>query len=120
MANRRAPMEAGERDRLVTLQAVTQGKGASGAPVETVATLASVYASKADLSARERYLADQESAAADTRWEIDYRSDMDPELVDVPKSRRLVYQGRSHDIVTASQIGRREGVELVTLAKVDA
>jgi hypothetical protein len=43
---------------------------------------------------------------------------MDPDLLDVPKRRRLVYKGRTYDIVAAGQIGRNEGVELLTLAKV--
>jgi hypothetical protein len=41
---------------------------------------------------------------------------MDPDLVDVPKLRRVLFHGRIHDIVAANQIGMREGVELLTLA----
>jgi hypothetical protein len=45
-----------------------------------------------------------------------YRADMDPDLVDVPKARRLVFGGRVHDIAAAQHLGRREGIELSTKA----
>ena len=112
------PMEPGERDRKVTIQAVTSSVGASGRPIETVTTLASVWMRRLDLSMTEAWKTSQLSAAATTQWEMGYREDMDPELVDVPRTRRLLYQGRAYDITGASQIGRREGIELLTLAKV--
>lgn len=116
MARRQTPMEAGERDRYITIQQLTETIGSSGFPVETWATLVQMFAMKQDLGATERFRLDQLSAKADTRWEINYRADMDPDLVDIPKARRVVYQGRVYDIVAASQIGRLEGVELITLA----
>jgi hypothetical protein len=42
----------------------------------------------------------------------------DPELVDVVKARRLVASGRIYDITAAAQIGRRQGLELLTRAQV--
>ena len=42
---------------------------------------------------------------------------IDPDLIDVPKVFALVCQARHHDIVAASLIGRRTGVELLTLAR---
>jgi SPP1 family predicted phage head-tail adaptor len=111
-------MEPGERDRAVVIQQVTDSIGSAGSPVETWTTLdAQVWMRKLDASQAERFRAAQLSAPFDTQWEMGYRDDMDPELVDVTKVRRLVYQGRVYDIVSASQIGRREGIELLTLAK---
>ena len=46
-----------------------------------------------------------------------YRADMDPDLIDVPKVRRLLYKGRVYDIVAATLLSRQEGVEVETLAK---
>lgn len=112
------PLEPGARDRSVTVQQLTEGTGSSGFPTSSWTTLATVWMQKQDMRARERYEFGQLSASADTRWEMGYRTDMDPELVDVAKVRRLVYQGRIYDIVEASVIGRRDGIELVTLAKV--
>ncbi len=114
------PMEPGERDKAVLIQqrSATDAAGSSGFPVETWTTLhARVFMRKEDLKGNERFQASQLSAPFTTRWEMGYREDMDPELLDVPKLRRLVYQGRIYDIVEASQIGRREGVELMTVAK---
>ena len=106
----------GLRDRVVIVETLTESSGASNFPVESWATLRTVHAAKADLSQRERFIADQNSAPADTRWTLPYSPDYDPELVDVAKSCRLVYRSRAYDIVSALMIGRREGVELVTLS----
>jgi SPP1 family predicted phage head-tail adaptor len=118
MAHRVGPMEPGERDRFVMLQQKAEASGTSGFPVETWSNLGGVWMSKADIRGMERLQAMQMSAKYDTRWEMAYLASMDPELVDVPNLRRLVYQGRTYDIVSASQIGRREGVEVMTIAKV--
>lgn len=120
MAFRTAPMESGERDKQVTIQFLTESVGSSRFPVDDWTTVPSItmWASKRDLGSRERFAASQLSTPADVRWEINYRADMDPDVIDVPKKRRLVYKGRTYDIVSASQIGRNEGVELLTLAKV--
>jgi head-tail adaptor len=115
--SRSTPLDAGERDRAVTVQQLTDSTGTSGFPVETWTTLASpVWMRKLDLGIRERFMTAQLAAAVDTQWEMGYRADMDPELVDVTKVRRLVYQGRIHDITSADEIGRREGISLLTIA----
>lgn len=112
------PMEPGERDRAVTIQQLTESAGSSGFPVETWATLVTpVWMRKLDVGSQERFAAAQLSAPYETQWEMGYRTDMDPELVNVPKTRRLLYGGRTYDITGASQIGRREGIELLTVAK---
>jgi len=111
-------MEPGDRDRYVLIEQQTEGTGStSGFPVDTWTPLASCWMSKQDVTGRERFAINQLSAPFDTRWEMNYRPDMDPELVDVPKTRRLVYQNRTYDIVMASQSERREGVEVLTLAR---
>lgn len=113
------PLEAGERDRYVTVQQLTESVGSSRFPVETWSTLCTVWMHKLDLSARERFRLNQNSAASDVQFEMPYRADMDPELVDVPKKRRLLYLGRVFDITEASTIGRKEGIELTTLSRPD-
>lgn len=112
-----APMEAGDRDRDVTIEARTATEDASGFPTETWATLVTPVWMSHAAKGSERFIADQESAKADGLWEMGYRSDMDPELVDVPRDRRLVWQGRAYDIVAASCINRHEGVQILTLSK---
>lgn len=113
----RADAASGARDRQVTIQQLTASTGGSGYPVETWADLRMVWAHKRDLSVgAERFIANQEVASYNTVWTLPYVADMDPELVDVPKSRRLLVHGRVHDIVAAVEVGRREGIELRTVA----
>jgi hypothetical protein len=111
----------GRRDRWVTIEGLpdeTDTQGRSGFPSEAWSPLVEhVTAMKQDVGGRERFVDNQLSTAYDTRWEIAYRPDMDPELVDVTKRRRLVYLGRTYDIVAAIMIGRREGIELLTLSR---
>lgn len=118
MAMGDGPAPVGDRDREVTIQRVTDGIADSGMPIETWRLLSTEFMAKVDLTARERFQASQMSASADARFEMAYREDMDPDLVDVPKARRLVYRGRTYDITMARLIGRNEGIELFTLAKV--
>lgn len=112
-------MEPGQRDRIVTLEerSATDAKSTSQFPKETWTTLVEeMPAGKEDVGAKELFRSGQLAARVDTRWEINYRADMDPELLDVPKLRRVVHRGRVHDIVSASVIGRRDGIELLTMA----
>lgn len=112
------PMEPGERNRAVTIQQMTESAGTSGFPVETWSTLATpVWMRKLETGGKERFAAAQLSAPYDTQWEMGYRADMDPDLVNVPKARRLLFAGRTYDITGADQIGTREGIELRTVAK---
>lgn len=110
-------MEVGERDRAVTIQQLVESTPESRFPTERWITLtATVWMRKMDASASERVKGDQIAAAFDTQWEMGYAVNMDPELVDVAKKRRLLFLGRVYEIVAASQIGRREGIELLTIA----
>lgn len=125
MARHTDRIAAGKRDRIVTLQErpITDAVDSEGAPTDVEADVPwtnlveNIPASKEESSGRERFVANQTSAPYDTTWVINYRADMDPELVDVAKLRRIVVQGRVHDIVYASEIGRRRGIEIYTLAK---
>lgn len=116
----RANASAGRRDRLVTVQQLTEARAGSGFPGESWTELCEVWANKVDATtaerSRERFVNDQESAAYETTWTLPYRADLDPELVDVPKTRRLVVRGRVHDIIRAVEVDRRAGVEVLTRA----
>lgn len=102
----------------VTIQALAESTADSGFPGEDWPTLCLAWMSQAPGRGQERYAAGQLSASAETRWQMRWVPSMDPDSVDVAKKRRLLYQGRVHDITSASMIGRREGIELLTLAKV--
>jgi head-tail adaptor len=114
-------MRPGLRDRIITIQqrSSTDAVGSSGVPVETWTTLVSAMpASREELSGGERLMTAQMSAKAEVKFGINYRLDMDPEILDVPSARRLLHNDRVHDITYARVVGRREGIELFALAKV--
>lgn len=115
MANSR--ISAGRFDRLVTIEQLSDKAGTSGYPVESWIALDTVWMEKVSTSGGERFIAAQNAAQVQTRWRMYWRDDMDPDAVDVQKTRRLSFQGRVYDITSVSEIGRREGIELATIAK---
>ena len=107
----------GQMDRLVTIQQLTETRDSTTkAPSQTWSTLGHVFMHRRDATGRERFASEQLSASGDTVWTTHYRADMDPEAVDVPKTRRLRYRGRTYEITSAIHVGMREGIELVTIA----
>jgi len=110
--------DAGARDRRVTIEQLTESLGESSFPVEAWTTLAKCWMEVTPLSGREQFQQHQIQAAADTRFEMPYRADMDPERHNIPKVRRLNYQGRTFDIVSAAQSGRREGIDIMAISRV--
>lgn len=113
---RSLPIDPGERDRRVTIQQRSSADdvGEAGEPVETWSDLANCFMRRIDIHGTERLQASQLSAPYNTRWEMNYRADMDPDLVDVAQLRRLVYKGRVYDIVHGALINRQDGIELAT------
>lgn len=104
-------------DRLVTIQQATETRDSTTkAPKTTWSTLGTAFMSSRPVRGRERFAAEQLSSYGDTVWRTHYREDMDPEIVDVPKTRRLQRSGRTYDIVSAVHIGMRHEIELVTIA----
>lgn len=104
---------SGARDHRVTVEQRTT-VAAPGYPVETWTRLGSFYMQRTDRTADERFTGVQTSASQMTTWEMPYVVTMDPEALDVPATRRLVAQGRTYDIQSATRIGRHS-IELVTL-----
>ncbi len=112
---------AGQRWQRVTVEQLTAEPSppgtSSGFPGETWTALATVWMSKKDVRADERFAAGQESAYFETTWFSEYRSDIDPELVDVMATRRLNFRDRIFDIRAATQVGRQQGIEFTTLGQ---
>jgi SPP1 family predicted phage head-tail adaptor len=107
---------AGLRSWPVTVQALTESVGDTGFPIETWVTLGTLMMSRQDLAGDERFTAGQNSAQVDTMWGVPYTTELDPHLIDVQKARRLVHEDRSYDIVLATMIGHRQGIEVMTLS----
>lgn len=114
---RYAAMDAGARDKRVTIQQLAETVGTSGFPIETWTELVELDASRIDSRGDERFSADQTVATFEDRWGIEYRPDLDPDLLDVPKKRRVVYLGRAYDILSAVVVGNKDGIELETRAR---
>jgi len=116
-------IDTGQRDKLVTVEARTVTRDAAKAVVETWAPLFTTYMAVVQQKIRqepERYVANQLSARQDTVWQMRFRDDMDPEVVNVASDRRLVFRGRIYDIVRADRIGFRDEISVQTLVKADA
>jgi hypothetical protein len=103
----------------VTIQALTEGVDDSGAPLSVAATLTHAWMSRRQSRTgrvAERFTADQLSSGTVIEWTMRYIASMDPDLVDVPKSRRLLYQGRAYDILEAENLDRQVGIVIRTLS----
>jgi head-tail adaptor len=109
---------AGVRNKSVTIQTKTGSQGDSGFPTDTWADLATVMMSREDRTGDERVMASMDSAFVETDWQMPYLAAMDPELVDVPATKRLSYKGRIYNIRAAVLLDRREAIELLTLVQV--
>lgn len=113
----RARLDAGWRDRAVVIEQRSDA-ATTGFPADRWTMLATVQMARQDAAGDERFVANQESAFTVTTWCLPYRADMDPDLLDVPKDRRLKYgpQGRVYNIRAARVLDRQTGIELDTLA----
>jgi hypothetical protein len=120
MARAASRLSAGKRDHVVRLEqfaAADVADPTSGEPVETWTTLEKhMPVARIGVSGWERFKENQVTARFDDAWEMNYRADMDPDLVDLPKRRKMVYEGRELDIVYGQVIGRRAGIVVLTLA----
>lgn len=116
-------LAAGRRDRYVTILTKTEDNSA-GYPVEDFVAISPSpreWMSRRDLRADERFSTAQDSAYAETQWVSGYRPDMDPEIVDVPSTKKLRFQNRDYDIIACSLMEGKRGIEYLTLggSKVD-
>jgi SPP1 family predicted phage head-tail adaptor len=100
-------VNAGTMDRRVIIQTKTVVVNSLGEPVETLVDVATVWANKRNLTARERFTAQQILAEVDTTFKIRYRTDVTPHAV-------VICEGITYDVQAVLEIGRREGLELQT------
>jgi hypothetical protein len=117
-----SPILAGVRDRLVAILALSETVDDGGFPVEAWAPLPpDEFMWKHDLPVgerfAERFVAEQWSARQFTEWECGFRADMDPDVVNVPKTRRLSYRGREYQVVQATVLPHEDGhgIRIVTM-----
>jgi SPP1 family predicted phage head-tail adaptor len=108
-------MQAGSLDRRIVLQRYSLTRDDLNNAVETWTTLATVWAEKLDISDRERVTAAQLGADITTRFRIRYSS----AVAALNPKDRVLYGGRTYDVMGVKEIGRREGLELTTAARTD-
>jgi SPP1 family predicted phage head-tail adaptor len=104
-------MRAGGLDRRVTLQRFTVTTDDYGEEIQTWSDLATVFAEVRQQSGREFIAAAQVQADRLVVFFIRWFSGLT--VLD-----RVSYAGTLHDIVEVREIGRRDGVELHTVAAV--
>jgi hypothetical protein len=110
---------AGVRDRFVSIEGIRElTVGESGFPGEDWRELECTWMSREDVFGTERFnQPDQEIASGQTRWVCAYRPCLDPEQFDLAHTRRLVYKGRTYDILHAVPLGRERLISMLTLAR---
>jgi head-tail adaptor len=100
----------------ITFEALTEVEGPSGNPVWDWVPLYAVFAEHVNINAAERFSGDQVVAREYTRWVFAFDARMDPDVIDVPKTRRLTYGVRAYDIQTARRAGTQGAlIEVTTL-----
>jgi len=104
-------IDVGKLNRRITIEGATSAANVYGEPIKTWARLTNLWAEVLPLSAREQFQAQQVNREISLKVRIHYRTD-------VTEQMRLVFDGNYYDIQGITEIGFREGLELlVGLAK---
>lgn len=109
-------MRSGRLDRRVTIQTLTTTRDAFGQPIETWAELATVWAQRENAGVVERFQANQRFASAEVVFRIRWYPWA--EGID-PKTNRAAFEGRTYNILGTEEIGRKEGLHIVAVARTD-
>lgn len=100
-------MEAGRLDRLVTLQSLVITRDSDfGGEVKTWSTFAQVWAQVDNTGGREAQSAQQQVATRTVKLTIRW-------LSGVTETMRAVFEGRTLEIKTVAEIGRRKSLVLM-------
>jgi SPP1 family predicted phage head-tail adaptor len=103
-------MQTGRLDKRIVIQSVVITPDATGEPISVYSTLATVWAFQQSQSAKEIYNAGMQRVAEEISiWNIRYRSD-------ITVLMRVVHNSKVYDIKGISEIGRKDGLMLITEA----
>lgn len=103
-------MRAGTLDRRITLLRRSQTRNAYGEQVETFTEYATVWGQRLDVTGREMFASKGTIAENSAQFRLRYRSD-------VLYTDRLQCDGVEYDIVQVAELGRRDGLDLVAVAR---
>jgi SPP1 family predicted phage head-tail adaptor len=109
-------MRAGKMDRRITIKTVTESQSATGAPTQTLTTLATVWAQVINESGTEGLEGGTDQANYVRTFRIRWRDDVSAKhLISYdPGSGAELY-----DIIAINELGRRGGLDIKAVAKVD-
>ena len=105
-------MEAGKLDRRITIERATTVTDAFGAEIATWSPVATVWAAYQPVSDGERLRAAEVGASLTARFTIRWGHDVTVE-------DRIVFDGRTFEVVGVKEIGRREGQEISAAARAE-
>lgn len=100
-------MWAGKFNQRITIEQNSPVQNSMGELTAFWTTLATVWAEVLPLRGRENFNGDQVIAVADTRFRIRHRAGLD-------NSMRIVYRENVYNIHSILEIGRREGLDILT------
>jgi SPP1 family predicted phage head-tail adaptor len=106
-----AGLAAGSLDRRITIQRSTVVKDGLGTDISTWTELATVWAQRVPQRAIETWKAGGTAATREIMWRIRWST----KVADVGATDRLVYKGSVLEISGTEEIGRREGIEIITV-----
>ena len=101
---------------MVLIEALEPDDTGGSFPVETWRPQGYEYMARNAERSRERFQNDQLISTGRNVWNVRYRRDLDPDLVDVKKMRRLHWKGKIHDIVDADFRDWEHGIDLETIS----
>lgn len=106
-------MNAGKLDRRIEIKGATTAQDNAGQPIPTTTVVATVWARVEQLRGREPFQGEQFNAQQVTIFTIRYRTGIDATM-------SIVHDGETYGIQSIKEVGRREGLEISTLALVTA
>ena len=105
-------MRAGRMDKRIIIQQVTETQDGYGDPADSWAAFKTVWAEVIFKPGREYFNGATDIATAPAIFRIRY-------LSGVTRKMRISYDSETYDILSITEIGRKEGLEIVASALVD-
>lgn len=107
-------MRAGKLDRRIIIERASVTALPSGEPVESWSPIATVWAQARPVRGDERFAARQLVGTAVMTFHMRYRADLALTVKD-----RIIYDGKTWDILDIREIGRRVVMEIDAKARAD-
>lgn len=108
-------LAAGDLDRRIRLERFTETRDEYNEPVKTWSLLANRWAAYEPLSDGEKFRASETAAEASARFRIRWSQ----AVRGLNPKDRLVFEGRTYEIVRTKEVGRREGIEITVSGRAD-